>query len=321
MTDTRKIAKARATGGGIVASVAAAVLTLLFIIDAGGTRDAVLSSLRLSATSVIPAVFPCAVLSGLIVRLGGADKLGRLAERPMRLLFALPGEAFCAIFLGFLCGFPVGAKTCTELFDRGSLSREEAERLLAFSSLASPSFVINAVGKGMLGSAKAGVILFTALVLISLVSGTLLSLTARKGHKYLTTFAQPAKERESFSEALIGSVNSAADAMVRLCAFSAFFSAIPAVLLPLSATLPDAVRAAVAGLFELSGGCAAAASCSLPLPSVAAVLGWTGLAVHFQILSVIKGKLSSKRYFFVSLIRAVSIFFVLLFVSIPLSDI
>ena len=173
----------------------------------------------------------------------------------------------------------------------------------------------------MLGSAKAGVILFTALVLISLVSGTLLSLTARKGHKYLTTFARPAKERESFSEALIGSVNSAADAMVRLCAFSAFFSAIPAVLLPLSATLPDTVRAAVAGLFELSGGCAAAASGSLPLPSVAAVLGWTGLAVHFQILSVIKGKLSSKRYFFVSLIRAVSIFFVLLFVSIPLSDI
>ena len=127
MTDTRKIAKARATGGGIVASVAAAVLTLLFIIDAGGTRDAVLSSLRLSATSVIPAVFPCAVLSGLIVRLGGADKLGRLAERPMRLLFALPGEAFCAIFLGFLCGFPVGAKTCTELFDRGS---RETARLL-----------------------------------------------------------------------------------------------------------------------------------------------------------------------------------------------
>ena len=83
----------------------------------------------------------------------------------------------------------------------------------------------------------------------------------------------------------------------------------------------DAVRAAVAGLFELSGGCSAAASCSLPLPSVAAVLGWTGLAVHFQILSVIKGKLSSKRYFLVSLIRAVSIFFVLLFVSIPLSDI
>lgn len=321
MTDTRKITAKRKAGGAIPLTLTAAALTILFILDTGGARDAVISSLKLSVMYVVPAVFPCAVLSGIIVRLGGAKKLGSIAERPMRALFSLPGEAMCALLLGFFCGFPIGAKTCAELYAQGGLSRDEAERLLAFSSLPSPAFVMNAVGSGMLGSRRAGVFLFAALVALSLAAGVVMSFPSRKRKGALPSFAPAAEESTGFIPALIGSVNSGADAMIRLCAFSAFFSALSASLSPLTSLLPDAAGAALTGLFELTGGCTAATGCDLPLPTVAAVLGWTGLAVHFQILSVAGKDLSPKRYFLVSLLRSTAMFFVAFFVRIPLSDI
>lgn len=321
MTDTRKIAATRRAGGTLTLTLTAAALTILLILDTGGARDAVISSLKLSVTAVIPAVFPCAVLSGIIVRLGGAKKLGSFAERPMRALFSLPGEALCALLLGFFCGFPIGARTCSELYAQGGLSRDEAERLLAFSSLPSPAFVINAVGSGMLGSRRAGAFLFAALVAFSIAAGIIMSLPSGKRKGTLPALVPAAEESTGFIPTLIGSVNSGADAMIRLCAFSAFFSALYASLSPLTSRLPDAAAAALAGLFELTGGCTAATGCALPLPTVAAVLGWTGLAVHFQILSAAGSALSPKRYFLVSLLRPAAMFLVAFFVRIPLSDI
>lgn len=321
MTETQKIKTAGRAWTVLPATAAAVLLTVLFILDIGGAREAVITSLKLSATSVIPAVFPCAVLSGIIVRLGGAEKLGKLAERPMRALFSLPGEALCALLLGFFCGFPIGAKSCAELYTRGCLSRDEAERLLAISSLPSPAFVINAVGKGMLKSRAAGTFLFLILLALSLLSGTLLSIPARKKQGCRPSAPTAGQLCPDFGSSFISAVNSAADAMLRLCAFSAFFSSLSAALSPITGCLPDSLNAAVAGFFELTGGCYAASSCALPLPVTAAILGWTGLAVHFQVLSVTKGGISPKRYFLVSLLRAAAMFFVALFVRIPLSDI
>lgn len=321
MTETQKIKTAGRARTALPVTAAAVIMTILFILDIGGTREAVSGSLKLSVTSVIPAVFPCAVLSGIIVRLGGAEKLGKIAERPMRALFALPGEALCALLLGFFCGFPIGAKSCAELYIRGCLSRDEAERLLAISSLPSPAFVINAVGKGMLKSRSAGIFLFLALLALSLLSGTLISIPARKKHSLSPLPATAGRLCPDFGGSLISAVNSAADAMLRLCAFSAFFAALSAALSPISVYLPDTLNALLAGSLELTGGCASAAACAMPLPTTAAILGWTGLAVHFQVLSVTKGDIPPKRYFLVSLLRSAAMFFAALFVRFPLSDI
>ncbi|MEE0969106.1 MAG: sporulation protein, partial [Clostridia bacterium] len=50
------------------------------------------SGLALCARTVIPSLFPCMVLSGLMVELGLPELLSRLFARPMKLLFGISGE-------------------------------------------------------------------------------------------------------------------------------------------------------------------------------------------------------------------------------------
>lgn len=102
--------------------------------------------LKLWFENMIPALLPFMILSGVMVRKGMAGKfasiLHPLLGKPLN-----ASRADCyVIFVGFLCGFPMGAKTAAELYARGELTKKEALWLLAFCNNIGPvyfcSFVI-----------------------------------------------------------------------------------------------------------------------------------------------------------------------------------
>lgn len=326
MTDIKKYTdRRRIAAGRRILPVITAALTVILILDGGNARNAVLASLKLSATAVIPAILPCAVLAGVMTGMTDTSRRSRGLEGVTRFFFDLPSEAIIPIALGFLCGFPVGAKSVGELYLRGAVSKDEAERLICFCNLPSPAFVINAVGVGMLGSKVCGIALFAILLTLSLVAGILLSLPGRRQRNRGTVpnvCLQTAEDKKSLRLVLTDSVSSAASAMLRLCVYSAFFASLTALADPLVSILPPAVGAAVAALLELSGGCAASAetgAASLPLTAFA--LGWTGLAVHCQIMSVSPRELSLGKYFATSAIRGLTAFLIMLLVNLARFDI
>ena len=104
--------------------------------------------LTLSANVIIPSLFPFFVLSTLMVRLGLAQHFGRILEPVMRPLFNVSGACSSAFVLGFVGGYPVGAKTAIALYESGSITKSEAERLLAFSNNSGPAFILGVVGVG-----------------------------------------------------------------------------------------------------------------------------------------------------------------------------
>lgn len=326
MTDTKKYPKerGRACAGRFTPAVTAAMI-LLLIFDPGNAREAVLSSLHLSVTAVIPAVLPCTVLAGILTGMIDTSRRSAVFGGVMRFFFDLPGEALIPIALGFLCGFPVGAKSTAELYLRGILSKDEAERLICFCNLPSPAFVINAVGAVMLGSKACGIALFAILTTLSLTAGILLSLPGRKYRNKGNApviYPQAVENKTSVRLVLTDSVSSAASAMLRLCVYSAFFASLTAMADPLVSLLPPAIGAAFAALLELSGGCAASAKTGVAsLPLTAFALGWTGLAVHCQIMSVSPRELSLGRYFAASAIRGLTAFLIMLLVNLARFDI
>lgn len=81
---------------------------------------------------IVPSLFPFFVLSSLVVDLGLAAYLGRALEGLMRPLFRVSGSCAAAVALGFIGGYPVGARTALQLYQQGLCSKPEAERLLAF---------------------------------------------------------------------------------------------------------------------------------------------------------------------------------------------
>lgn len=93
------------------------------------------------------------------MRSGLCGYLGKFLEKPVQVLFALPGSAGAAACMSFVAGYPVGAGMTAALFSEGRISQSDAQRMTLFCVNAGPAFVIGGVGAGMLGSVRAGVII------------------------------------------------------------------------------------------------------------------------------------------------------------------
>ena len=116
-----------------------------------GAKD----GLALCFNVIVPSLFPFFVLSSLVVDLGLAAYLGRAMEGLMRPLFRVSGSCAAAVALGFIGGYPVGARTALQLYQQGLCSKTEAERLLAFCNNSGPAFILGVVGAGVFGDGRA----------------------------------------------------------------------------------------------------------------------------------------------------------------------
>ena len=131
--------------------------------------------LSLCLNTVIPSLFPFMIISALITVGGYASDIGRFFEKPFFLIFGTSPCASCAAALGFLCGYPVGALSASEMLDKGDISKEELEYLLTFINVPSAAFVIGGVG-GMLLSKRLGVAIYVSIILAATISGMILLL-------------------------------------------------------------------------------------------------------------------------------------------------
>lgn len=216
------------------------------------------------------------------MRSGLCGYLGKFLEKPVRVLFALPGSAGAAACMSFVAGYPVGVGMTAALFSDGRISQSDAQRMTLFCVNAGPAFVIGGVGAGMLGSVRAGVIIFVSLTLASLALGVL---TRFIPHNKTDAHAAPAISGLPLSRALTEAVADGTKNMISICAWIVMF-ACAAQYIPLL-RLPDWANLLLGCTLEVTGGCASAAGV-FNIPAIAAVLGWGGVSVHCQIMRHIK---------------------------------
>lgn len=312
-----------------LAATLSAVFVLLF--SAPGLQEGCRGALKLCGELIVPSLFPFFVLSILLSRLGLPYYLEKLLGRGASRLFGVSGAGIGALFVGLCGGYPLGAAFVAELYQQGSVSRAEAERLLAFCNNSGPAFIVSAVGVGVFGSVRVGLLLYGCHVLAAVLLGLLL----RRQQEYSPASAREAP-RESFAAALPAAVKQAVGAVLQVCGFVVCFTALTALweqwgltgamaglLSRLSGQGTDWCRALLAGILELGSG--AAALRGLPpnpanLALAAALLGWGGVSVHFQTAALfadseIKGALHTAGRLLAAAMAAALAFFssVLLF--------
>ncbi|MBU5626206.1 sporulation protein [Oscillibacter sp. MSJ-2] len=251
-------------------------------------RAGVQEGISLCLQSAIPSLFPFFVVSSLLIDLGFADALGRRLEGLMQPLFHVGGAGAAALALGVLGGYPVGAGTAAALYSQQALSRDEAQRLLAFCNNCSPAFAVNVLGLGVFGSGRIGFCLWLIHVLAALLTGLFFR---GKRSDLRGVRLRRVKKALSFSEAFVKAAGSGARSMAGVCAFIILFSV---ALLPLR-RLGGETGALLIGFTELFNGAALLSADRLGFLTAAGLLGWGGLSVHCQTLSVIPG-LSSRYY-------------------------
>lgn len=123
--------------------------------------EACIQGMALWAKAVLPALFPFLILTGLLTKLGAAQKLAdRLS--PLTEKIGLPGSAAYCLLVSLLSGYPVGSRTVADLYKGGAITREQAKRMSVLCSTSGPMFLVGSVGGAMFGSAAAGAVLLAA---------------------------------------------------------------------------------------------------------------------------------------------------------------
>lgn len=264
-------------------------------VAATGVRQA----LAVCASVLIPSLFPFMVLSSLLP----STAAGRLLSMPFglvaRFCYRLPPVVAPALLMSWIGGYPAGARALAELVDRGDITPDDAGEALVCCVNSGPAFMVTVVGVGIFGSGALGLRLFGCQLAAGMLTGLLMGVRLpRRGIRSVLQQDKP------LAETLVGSVTSAATAMVSMSAFVVLMGAVLALLqangaaglaaravsaVALGWVDSDTASVLVSGLLEICTGCAAAARLA-PLDALKVLpmlLSFGGVAVICQVMAAI----------------------------------
>ena len=260
--------------------------------------DAVRLGLTLCARSVIPAVFPFMILSGMVTAYASFESLSWIA-RPFERIFRIHRCGVGAFLSGIFCGFPLGVKCTVDLYRAGRLEKEEAERLIGFSNNTGPAFLVGAVGIGMRESPRDGVLLYVVMILSAVAVGVLFGIGHRPGN------GQGTRRKEDFD--LVLCIRDAGMNTLAVASFLTFFSVIGGVC---AHFLTNRVILSLLFPFLEVGNASHFLAFLSPLPKrvtlalTAFATSFSGLSVHLQAKHFLIGSgLSMRRYYPMKLLQ------------------
>lgn len=243
--------------------------------------DGIQGGLSICFHTILPSLFPFMVLSSYIIKSDVLSPIYKALAPVTRFLFKQNDCSVSVIFMGLIGGFPVGTKMTAMLYENGRITQNQAQRLCMFCVNGGPAFIITAVGVGMLGSSKAGVIMFISLCLSSIILG-IISRFFDDGNEIKVsnkTYGQ------SPLLALSSSVSDNVNAMLSICAWIILFSAITQCIKQIN--IDENSYNAIISFVEVTKGCSQIAK-NTTLPIITAIIGFGGFCVHCQVYSFVK---------------------------------
>ncbi len=144
---------------------------ITFALNAKKYIHVVNDGILLWAGVVLPSLFPYIFLSTLFTKVTSIERFAKPLNKFSKKLFGTSGISFYVLLISFLCGYPIGAKTTAELYERGMISSKEASKISLFCCTSGPVFVLGSVGAVMLNNRLLGGIILLSHLLSSLVLG------------------------------------------------------------------------------------------------------------------------------------------------------
>ena len=275
----------------IAATVFCVLSAVGILVLSDGVRRGVIRGIKLCETSVVPSLFLFTAITLFLSYSGGCRMLGRVISPVTKPLLGLQGVCSSVFLTSLISGYPVGAKVLSLEYKKGAIDRSNALKMLTFSVNAGPSFIVTAVGLGVLGSTADGWRLYVAHVLASVILASVVQFlpggwfdpSSRQGWLPTTDAkTQPhiPKTTPTVGEAFVLSVNDAAKTMLTVAAFVVFFAGVGGMveILPFGRYAKEILEVTV-GVQGCSRG---------QLSKVAFLLGFGGISVIFQVVSAAK---------------------------------
>ena len=309
------------------------LFTICLVVFSSSNLTATKSGLTLWATCVVPSLFPFFVITNLLSRTKVVNIIGKLLDKFMRPFFNVPGIGGFAFVMGLISGYPVGAKIVADFREKGLVTQDEGERLLAFTNNSGPLFILSSVGIALFGDTKTGLLLLATHILACITVGIILARFSKRKkfeNSYDTIKNKFERKNNSQScnsenitfknlgEVLTTSINSSISTILMIGGFVVIFSVIISILnqtniLDKLSTLLypilnflnidlEFAKPLLSGILELTNGVNLVANIPTKLISQniilsAFLLGFGGFSVLLQVYSIVsKTDLSMKKY-------------------------
>ncbi len=278
--------------------------------------DAAAFALETWWNSVLPALLPFFIVSEFLMAVGLMDCLALWLEPVMRPLFRLSGGSALAMVMGFVSGTPTAANITAILYKQKLCSKDEAERLLAFTNNAGPLYILAAVAVGIFQNPAVGILLFLSHYPINLLFGFLLRFFAKDSrpptdpspHLFTAGLRQLFnKPLPPFGSLLASVVKKALRNIGVVGGFMVVFGILTAafdiagitallahLLSPFAALFaidPACLSALAAGFWEMTIGIAVLPQANADLLSMllatSAILAWQGISIQSQVAAMV----------------------------------
>ena len=308
------------------------LFTICLILFSSSNVQATKSGLKLWANSVVPSLLPFFIATELLSYTNIPNIFQRFFTPIMKPFFNVSGSGAFAIIMGWLSGYPVGAKIAVNFRENNICSKEECERLLSFTNNSGPLFLIGTCGISLFGNSIIGLLLLITHLLGSLTVGYLFKFWKKSSNtfkNYNTSYLENKLQNVSFSnlgEILANSIKSAINTILMIGGFVVLFSVIISILnssrfvyilnlifTPICSkfNIPTQfITSFFTGILEITNGISLISDVKLKYISINIIatsflLGLGGLSVLLQVLSIVsKSDLSIKPYIIGKILHA-----------------
>lgn len=286
----------------ILLSFICIIIAILILLEPQIVTSGVKKGIELSIYSVIPALFPFMLLTNYMISHNLCQYISYFFYPFLSKIFSISKNGCFAVLIGFTGGYPMGAKTISDLYDRNLISKQEGHYLSTFCNNCSLSFLINYIIFNCLNNLNMGEVLhietkdIVALVYLpAVLVGIFNRFIFRKGRSYFDVSSAQTQTTNTKSNSVI---HASVISMLNLCVYVVCFSVLGEFIHNL--TMTSFYKCIIVSLVEITSGCKYT-STHLPYGTLQLFIllfpcVFGGLSITMQSISQFKDKSFVKYY-------------------------
>ena len=275
------------------------ILSLLFIYS-GNIIESIKNTINIFIYYVFPSLFPFLLFTEFSLNTKILDSICTKFGNIIYKIFPISKNGLQAIIIGFLCGYPNGAKVVSKLYNNNLLSFTQAKYISTFINNCNPIFIYTTVGICMFNNVKIGILLLICHYLSSILIGIFSSRIYKynniihENDIFLNTnnIKRGNNCKISVFSNLQISLKNTFKTLLNIFGFLLIFNLMSQILKKFLSQflIKNNILCIITSIFEITSGISDIVSCQLSYNYIiiltSFLLGFSGICIIFQVYSI-----------------------------------
>lgn len=258
------------------------LLSFLVFLYSKDIASNIIISFDVWKNNLLPSLFPFLIIAKFVINYNFSFKvINNLFSK----LFKINPNCCLIFFMSMISGFPSSAKYTKDLLDNGSISKDDADRIILFSHFANPAFILIVLSSNFLNCPKIGYLILFSHYFTNIILGLILRTNQKIDNlNNYTIFSK------SFGQILTDSIKDSMGTLFLILGTLVTYS----IAITLFNKLPLNIyyKSILSGLIELISGLKSISllnmSFKLKVSISTMLLSFGGCAIHTQVINILK---------------------------------